>query len=228
MIANNKVSSEIFPYLQLSARHNGVLLLDSNFCQADWSIPLLGATATLPDTTLTNSERCARLSKELLQHLQASSSYACDPEILFRSNTEPLTPSWVPLFFFISLLFTLFCWRKQMTLPSDIYLVFKGFFLFCFFNISFEQPCCPCLSPLIVSQMQISRELLPSHSSSMTAVHTISEGKSRANISLMPPAGHKRYYKPGYERRHQRNLNTTFYYKWTLRLPTFFTMCSRI
>lgn len=45
-------------------------------------------------------------------------------------------------------------------------------------------------------------------------------------IYLLPPAAHKRYYTPSDERRHQRNLNTTFCYKWTLRLPTFYLLCA--
>lgn len=55
--------------------------------------------------------------------------------------------------FFITSIFSHFCWEKQQpTLPSAIF-----FFWGHFFNISFNQPCCPS-PPHIVSQMHISQE----------------------------------------------------------------------
>lgn len=96
-------------HLQPSAHHKGLLSHDSNPCQPDWSVILSRAINSLPDTTLTNPERllvcaCVReTEQEIIITSTCSLIFPCPSQrsrnlILFRSDTEPLTPPWVPAF----------------------------------------------------------------------------------------------------------------------------------
>lgn len=149
LTGNNEASPDMLSSSHIHSRlpiTTKLLLHGSNLCQPDRPITLLWAINSLPDMTLTNPERlllCVRVGvceteQEVITTSTCSLISSCLFQwsrnlIVFRSDSEPSTPSWVPVIpleHHCSAAFAEENNSRRCSLPF-------------FFTISSNQPCCP-------------------------------------------------------------------------------------